>query len=239
MKRPLLTFFFIMMLAFARSSYAQLMRPADLTALPVDPPDGLVWGEITTETIRKDVAYGGIRATLPVDLAGARLSIQIDVGFGDAITPGAVEKEWRELLHFPSARLLVYPPESVIAEKLQAAVSLGINNSRMKDFYDLHWLLTNLNFNGKILTEAVRNTFTRRATAMPKEAPIAFTNEFSANEQKIVQWNAFLRKGRLPSLKLDEVIKAISHFLLPIIKQQVSNCVWSPSNHWQEDSESS
>jgi hypothetical protein len=108
------------------------------------------------------------RAKVEVHLAGARLSIQIDVGFGDDITPGAVEKEWHELLPFPRARLLVYPPETVIAEKLEAVVTLGMDNSRMKDFYDLHWLQAHVPFEGDVLTEAVINTFKRRGTQIPR-----------------------------------------------------------------------
>ena len=150
----------------------------ELTQMSVDPPDGLEWGEIAVAPIRDDVTYGGVRANLAVHLAGARLSLQIDVGFGDAITPGAVEKEWHELLDFPSASLLVYPPETVVAEKLEAAVSLGIDNSRMKDFYDLHWLQAHLSFDGNILTEAVSNTFARRDTAVPDKVPIALTAEW-------------------------------------------------------------
>lgn len=97
----------------------------ELTQKSIDPPDGLEWGKVAVAPIRDDVVYGGVRATLPVYLAGARLSLQIDVGFGDAITPGAVEREWHELLDFPSASLFVYPPETVVAEKLEASVSSG------------------------------------------------------------------------------------------------------------------
>jgi Nucleotidyl transferase AbiEii toxin, Type IV TA system len=206
----------------------------ELSQMPIDPPDGLIWGEVTVGPIREDTTYGGVRATLTVHLAGARLSIQIDVGFGDAITPRAVEKEWHELLDFPSARLLTYPPETVIAEKLEAAVSLGIANSRMKDFYDLHWIQSHLSFHGNVLTEAVTNTFTRRNTSLPVNTPIAFTTEFSSNEDKIVQWSAFLRKGKLPHMELSDVISAIATFLLPVLQKQVSQQFWTPDQHWQE-----
>ncbi|MCF6314510.1 MAG: nucleotidyl transferase AbiEii/AbiGii toxin family protein [Verrucomicrobiales bacterium] len=205
----------------------------ELTQTDIDPPDGLEWGEVNVTSIRDEVTYGGVRAKVNVHLAGARLCIQIDVGFGDAITPEAVEKEWHELLPFPSARLLVYPPETVIAEKLEAAVSLGIDNSRMKDFYDLHWLLSHLNFDGAVLTEAVANTFARRGTEVPGEAPIALTGEFYNNEQKLVQWNAFLRKGKLTPMPLDEVVGDLAQFLLPVIRKEVCNHLWTPAGHWQ------
>jgi hypothetical protein len=100
-------------------------------------------------------------------LAGAVVRVQIDVGFGDAITPGVMEVEWRELLGFPEARLLAYPPETVIAEKLEAATELGLANSRMKDFFDLDWLCCHREFDLAVLRAAVRNTFARRGTPMP------------------------------------------------------------------------
>ncbi len=206
----------------------------ELTQISVDPPDGLEWGAVEVAPIRDDISYGGVRATLTVHLAGARISIQIDIGFGDTITPGAVEKEWHELLHFPSARLLTYPPETVVAEKLEAAVSLGLNNSRMKDFYDLHWLQSHLDFNGKILTEAITNTFVRRATKIPEETPTAFTSEFSSDEQKLLQWSAFIRKGKLPAIELADVITEISNFLQPVLTQQVNKHHWTPSDQWTE-----
>jgi len=205
----------------------------ELTQADVDPPDGLEWGEVNVASIRDEVAYGGVRAKVNVHLAGARLSLQIDVGFGDAITPEAAEKEWHELLPFPSARLLVYPPETVIAEKLEAAVSLGIDNSRMKDFYDIHWLQSHLNFDGAVLTEAVANTFARRGTAVPAQVPLAFTEEFSLDAQKMLQWKAFLRKGNLPKAELLDIMERLSNFLLPVIKHQVSNHTWTPVKEWQ------
>lgn len=204
----------------------------ELTRISVDPPDGLEWVDVVVVPIRDEVAYGGVRATLMANLAGARLKLQIDIGFGDAITPGALEKVWQDLLPFPSARLLVYPPETVIAEKLEAAVSLGIENSRMKDFFDLHWLQGHLDFDGKGLTEAVTNTFVRRETSIPNEAPLALTAEFSSNENKIRQWNAFLRKGKLPHAELSIVLNDIAGFLLPVLQKQVADKLWTPSEQW-------
>ena len=204
----------------------------ELTQEEAEPPDGLEWGDVMVTSIRDEVAYGGIRAKVGVHLDGALLRIQIDVGFGDAITPEAVEKEWHELLPFPSARLLVYPPETVIAEKLEAAVSLGINNSRMKDLYDLHWLQSHLNFEGALLSDAVSNTFTRRGTGVPEKPPIVLTDEFAHHSQKLLQWNAFLSKGRLESAPLDNVVGDLAEFLLPVLRKDVMDCQWNPSQKW-------
>lgn len=189
----------------------------ELIQAPTDPEDGLVWGEIRTSAIRDDVTYGGTRAIIPARLAGARLSLQIDIGFGDAITPKPREEEWRELLDFPAARLLVYPPETVIAEKLEALVSLGLRNSRMKDFYDLHWLASHFDLDPVTVRMAVENTFARRGTALPTNPPVAYTTAFAEDRQKREQWNAFLRKNKLPAPELPEIIKVIqAHFPFPL-----------------------
>jgi hypothetical protein len=113
----------------------------NLLSGPAEPEDGLIWDKPGAGPIRDDQRYGGVRVTIPISLAGARIRIQIDIGFGDTITPEPQEHVWHELLGYPEARLLAYPPETVIAEKLEAAVQLDIDNSRMKDFYDLDWLV--------------------------------------------------------------------------------------------------
>jgi len=163
---------------------------------PTSPDDGLLWGDVHTAPIREDMDYGGIRARLQASLDGARIPLQVDIGFGDAITPAPVETEWSGLLEFSAARLLAYPPETVIAEKFEAAVTLGIGNSRMKDFFDLLWLRNHQSFDRDQLRAAIQATFNRRGTDFPEEAPLALTSEFGNNPTKIIQWNAFLRKPR-------------------------------------------
>ena len=187
----------------------------ELTQARTDPEDGLEWGEVRTSDIRKDITYDGTRAVIPASLAGARLLLQIDIGFGDAITPGPQEAEWQGLLNFPTARLLVYPPETVVAEKLEALVSLGLSNSRMKDFYDLHWLATHFELDRSALGGAIRNTFARRETPLPQGTPVAYTAEFTEDSQKRGQWNSFLRKNKLQAPELPELIKTIqAHFVV-------------------------
>lgn len=206
----------------------------ELIELAIDPPDGLEWGEVKTGPIRNEVRYGGVRAMLAVNLAGARLSLQIDVGFGDVITPEAREGQWQDLLGFPSARLLTYPPETVIAEKLEAAVSLGRDNSRMKDFYDLHWLSQNQPFHGSLLRQAIVATFRRRGTGLPLIVPDALTEEFASDPRKILQWNAFLRKGRLQAPDLSGVIRKLNTFLNPVLIDDSCEQIWSPETGWKE-----
>lgn len=190
---------------------------SELIEKPGKPEDGLEWSEVRTSPIRDDQRYSGVRAVIGVQLAGARLSLQVDVGFGDAITPEAMEADWHELLDFPAARLLIYPPETVIAEKLEAMVSLGFANSRMKDFYDLHWLATHFDLDPVTVRKAIEVTFARRQTELPQASPVSYTPEFYEDSQKVTQWNAFLRKNRLQAPELPELIKIIqTNFPFPL-----------------------
>jgi hypothetical protein len=225
------------LLGFGDSSEATIKSVfTELVQMPIDPPDGLLWGNIETGAIRDDLTYGGVRAVLTVHLAGARISLQIDVGFGDAITPEAIMTDWRELLDFPVARLLAYPPETVIAEKLQAAVTLGLQNSRMKDFFDLHWLREHQSFDGGLLLAAVEATFVRRGTVIPSTPPTALSEVFSRDDGKTLQWNAFRKKGQLDAPELPEVIARLSEFLLPIFSGEVRGQIWHPHSGWTTES---
>lgn len=225
------------LLGFGDSSEATIKSVfTELVQIPIDPPDGLLWGNIETGAIRDDLTYGGVRAVLTVHLAGARISLQIDVGFGDAITPEAIMTDWRELLDFPVARLLAYPPETVIAEKLEAAVTLGLQNSRMKDFFDLHWLREHQSFDGGLLLAAVEATFARRGTVIPSTPPTALSEVFSRDDGKTLQWNAFRKKGQLDAPELPEVIAKLSEFLLPIFSGEVRGQIWHPHSGWTTES---
>jgi len=110
-----------------------------------------------------------------------------------------------------------YPPETVIAEKLNAAEELGMDNGRMKDFYDLHWLCQNLEFEHSLLRLAICSTFERRGTALPETTPVALTQELAADTRKLAQWNAFVRKNRLEAGTLAEVIDRLLEFLQPVL----------------------
>ena len=124
--------------------------------------------------IKEDADYEGIRVTVTAYLGTARIHIQVDVGFGDAITPAAAKVEFPSLLDFPRATLLTYPKETAIAEKVEAMVKLGIANSRMKDFHDVLSLCREFPFDGQILSDAVRNTFERRGTPVPGKKPALY-----------------------------------------------------------------
>jgi len=208
----------------------------ELLGAPADPGDGLIWGKPSTGSIRDDQRYGGVRVAVPVSLAGARVRIQIDIGFGDIVTPGTEEQTWHDLLGYPAAKLRTYPPETVIAEKLEAAVQLDIDNSRMKDFYDLDWLACHRSFDFEILHRAITRTFANRHTKLPSEAPFALTEAFSSDTGKQIQWNAFLRKNRLEVKSLDQVTGRLRGFLLPVILDSPSPTAktWNPETGWTE-----
>lgn len=145
--------------------------------------------------IRDDQEYGGVRVTTAAKLAGAQVRVQIDIGFGDAITPGAEPHDFPTLLDFPAPRLRAYPRETVVAEKLEAMVQLGMANSRMKDFFDIVVLSQQFTFDGALLARAIRATFERRRTPLPSGLPVALTPAFANDATKRTQWNAFVRKS--------------------------------------------
>ncbi len=187
--------------------------------------------------IREDQAYGGIRVTVVAHIGGAKIRLQIDVGFGDAITPEPSKVEFPTLLEFPAPVLRAYERETVVAEKLEAMVQLGQASSRMKDFFDLHVLSRDFEFDGSVLVEAIRATFERRGTPIPRSTPVALTPEFSEDPTKIMQWNAFVRKSGAPSIgELGEVVKAVALFVEePLRRASQSEGFdrhWSPPGPW-------
>jgi len=169
------------------------------------------------ETIKEDQEYEGLRLTLDCRLENARIPIQIDIGFGDVVTPAASELSYPVLLDFPAPILAVYSRESVVAEKFQAMVMLGIANSRMKDFYDLWVLARQFEFQGPVLCQAIRATFERRRTSVPAEVPLALSAEFSNDPGKQMQWRAFVGKNKLDTggAALDEIVDVLRGFLMP------------------------
>jgi hypothetical protein len=213
----------------------------ELCAPPPDPPDGLTWEVMTIEPIRAETAYGGMRINLMARLAKARISVQVDVGFGDAVTPEPVMIEWQGMLDFPPVPFLGYPPETVVAEKLEAAVLLGNANSRMKDFYDLYWLSYHMQFDENLLTNAIENTFSRRGSEIPHELPAALTDAFAGRSDKLIQWKAFLRKSKLEPLELGAVITRLREFLVPVLLRGHVNSSgtmqWEPAAGWRENKE--
>jgi hypothetical protein len=185
--------------------------------------DGVTFlpGTIRVKKIRDrdEEEYEGIRVLLEARLDKARIPPQIDVGFGDVISPGAFEVEYPTLLTFPAARLRAYPKESVVAEKFEAMVKLGMANSRMKDFYDLWVMAKSFEFRSSVLSAALEATFRKRGTALPSPRPLAFTAEFAESPAMQTQWRAFLGKSGLKAdASLPELVKTLDQFLMPVVK---------------------
>ncbi len=169
---------------------------------------------IAIEEIREDARYGGLRVRLVGRLGNARCTVQIDVGYGDAVTPGPEEAVYPTLLDdLPAPRLRVYPRATVVAEKLEAIVSLGMANSRMKDFFDLRVLAHEGMLDPHRLGDAIAATFQRRGTEIPAEVPLGLSDEFARDAAKRAQWQAFLGKNRLDAPTLGEVIAEIQRFV--------------------------
>ncbi len=178
--------------------------------------DGMEYdpASITIEEIREDARYGGLRVRLLGRLGNARCTVQLDVGYGDAVTPGPEEAVYPTLLdNQPPPRLRVYPRAAVVAEKLEAIVSLGMANSRMKDYFDLRALAHEGALDPQLLADAIAATFQRRRTAVPAEVPLGLSDEFARDAAKRALWKAFLGKNRLDAPTLDEVIEELRRFV--------------------------
>jgi hypothetical protein len=206
---------------------------ADCIAVPA-PDDGLAFDATTIRAteIREQERYGGIRATFLCLLERSRISMQVDVGLGDAITPGVVEIVYPTILELPPPRLDAYPAETAIAEKLEAVVNLGLGNSRMKDFFDLWSLLGHLEIDGETITTAVRATFLRRGTTVPTDPPVGLTSEFSRDHEKLTQWSAFVRKLKLHRPDLEDVVHRISTFGTAVFDGTAVAHRWFPGRGW-------
>ena len=179
--------------------------------------DGMVFDidALRVELIREELEYGGLRLRTTGGLAGARMTVIIDIGFGDAIEPGLDEVNLPVLLDLPQPRLRVYARETVIAEKFQAMVMLGLANSRMKDFYDVWILSRSYAFEDDRLPRAIAATFERRGTAIPLEAPMALTQAFALDSGKQRQWAAFVRDLAIDIPALETVVTDLAEFLMP------------------------
>lgn len=203
--------------------------------------DGLIFEPDTVagEEIREDQAYKGVRIKFLGKLGNARIPMQIDIGFGDVVSPSPLWVEYPVLLDGDSPELLAYTLESAIAEKYQAMVYLDMANSRMKDFYDIWYLMHNQNFDGSALQKAIELTFQRRKTKLPNEPPTALTEAFYSDDGKITQWKAFKRKAGLTedvSQTLEEVVKDIFGFIWPLNeslnKEEEFDSIWHPQKGW-------
>ena len=199
-----------------REEMAAVFR--NICSIPCD--DGMRFLEESVQAaeIREDARYGGIRIELVGMLGNARCPVQIDIGYGDVVTPDPELVRYPPILEDnPVPVLKAYPRETVLAEKLEAIVSLGMANSRMKDFFDLQVLIQDYPADRRLAAEAIRRTFERRNTPIPDSLPIGLSDEFAQDRTKQVQWKAFLTKNRLEALELGKVVAMVREFWYGVI----------------------
>jgi nucleotidyltransferase AbiEii toxin of type IV toxin-antitoxin system len=203
-------------------------------------PDGLVFAvdSLQGQVIKEHADYAGVRVTFQAFLENARVPMQIDIAFGDVVVPEAALTDYPTILKLAAPRLLAYPKETVVAEKFEAMVKLGQLNSRLKDFFDLWVLSRQFEFDGRILSMAVTQTFQNRQTAI-NPRPVALTATFANDPIKQTQWKGFLRKSRLDMAppQLADVVDAIGRFLLPLALAlstgQTFSSEWHPPGPWK------
>ena len=209
------------LLGFGASDLASVAETfRDIAAVAVD--DGIAFdpASVTVEEIRKEAGYGGVRVIIAGELAKARCKTQIDVGFGDAVTPAPVDSVYPVLLDdLPAPKLRAYPTYTVIAEKLHAIALLGMTNSRLKDYFDLSVLLERETLDTDLLAQAIKATFERRGMSVPDTVPIGLTDEFAHDSSRQSLWLAFLKKSELPREPLPAIVDRLRSALAPALNR--------------------
>lgn len=200
--------------------------PADLATLfkalcleDLSHEDGLVFlpDSVRAERIKEEQDYEGVRIRLRALLQNARIDLQIDIGFGDCVSPNATMAEFPPLLDAPAPRLRVYPKETAFAEKLQTIVARGLANSRLKDYLDL-WMLSRSGIGEESLAKAVQSTFAHRGTAIPRDVPPGLSPAYAQNPDRVKQWAALLRRVNVAACpsSLEAVLSELALYVMPV-----------------------
>lgn len=231
------------LLGFGASDAAATRKTfVDLCKLKVT-DDGLVFdaGSLRIETLREEEEYQGLRVRLEAKLGSAVIPVQADIGFGDAVHPEPQELVYPALLEdMPAAKVRAYPPETVIAEKLEAMVRFGELTSRVKDHYDLWAIARTFPFDMDVLGSAIANTFKRRGAEIPPSTPAPLTPAFAADRAKQALWDAFLVRAA-PALApppFADVVSEVRAFLDPVLvslrNKPVRTNHWIPGAGWEQ-----
>jgi len=211
----------------------------DICKIDIKQEDGLIFDSVIGEKIKEGAAYEGVRIKFKGFLGKSRIPMQIDIGFGDIISPKPQNIEYPTMLDFPKPKLKGYSIESIIAEKFESMVKLGAINSRMKDFYDIWIISRQFNFEGERLKEALKKTFTHRKTELPNSSKLFSEEFYDEKSNKQIMWKSFLRKNDINSTpeKLNIVIYKIENFLSPLVKAILNNkefnSSWDISGLWK------
>jgi hypothetical protein len=212
-----------------------------ILAQPIEPDDGISFdaASLSLEPIRAEDEYAGTRARFVARLGSIRDRLQVDVGTNDAVWPAPKRISYPVLLDDAVPRVLAYSRESVVAEKAEAMVTLGIRNSRIKDFFDIHYLASHFDFDGPTLHESIRRTFKRRKTALPTDPPVALSVEFWNDPARAAHLRAFSRRARLgmDSVKPADILPLLSDFLVPLLDTLAHDIAfdgtWNAGGPWQ------
>jgi len=228
-------------LRFGSSDEEELKRAIiEVCSQTVD-ADGMAFDldSLSISPIREFQEYDGHRIELLVNLGQAKVKLWMDVGFGDSVKP--TKTNWPSILDAPEPEINVYPRETVIAEKFHAIVKHGMANSRMKDFFDVHYLAMNNEFLSTQITDAISATFERRRDPLPDVLPVGLTNDFATDETKNKQWTGFLKKNAVSQLTLQESVEVTRRFIWPLIElvksEEQDLLVWKPGGHWHRESD--
>ena len=220
----------------------EAVRDAVLACLGAEVPDDSVRfsDDVDAAQTMLDDRYPGVRAKLRGDFAGARFTLRLDIGIDDAIVPPAGWVDYPTLLDQPAPRILAYDPATAVAEKIEAVVSLGLANSRMKDFYDLWMLAGTLEFDGRLLAASIAATFTTRGTSLPVEVPPALTAVFAEQPATAAMWRGFrtrlVRSGIEAPAELDQVLNRVTTFVMPPVRAAAEgspfDAIWTAGEGW-------
>ena len=211
------------------------------------PEDGVVFhpGTIQLDDIRHEQQYGGLRARIHGNLGRTRLHLQIDIGFGDVITPEREEQDYPTLLELPVPRLWTYPRETLVAEKLEAMVSLGTRNSRAKDLWDVACLARRFAFDGEILRTAIAQTFRHRRTSFGDERPLSLLPGYYEDATRSQHWQVLRRQIAADTdgpARLVDAGEELRRFLGPVYDSLLADSpftqAWPPGGPWQPEMQS-
>ena len=205
----------------------------DNEILKIEYEDGVTFDikSVEAENIVEDGDYHGIRIKFYAYMENSKERVQLDIGFGDKMTSGPIEIEFPTLLDFDAPKIKVYSIETAIAEKFEAIVSLQLQSSRMKDFYDVLFFAENYEFKKDLLQKALSATFNHRSTDIEARAMI-FDDKFKLNIQLQNLWTAFLERNKLDSNdSFPDVVTKLKSFIEPIFDEKTRN-TWN-TKKWE------
>jgi predicted nucleotidyltransferase component of viral defense system len=228
------------LLGFGETSVSNLEKVFQDVAKIEFAEDGIIFDPNSVEgaEIRAQEEYAGVRIIMRAGLGSSVIPVQIDVGFGDAVSPPPQEIPFPSLLGLPSAVIKAYQIETTISEKLHAIVKLGFANSRMKDYFDLFYISKTFSLSGDVLTSTIRATFDRRKDLIVVESPVGLTEDFAQDSSKAAAWKAFNTKMQrsAETAEFNKIVRQVADFILPAFKAALLGGeipgTWSPPGPW-------